>query len=76
MLSSSSFKSLSLFLSASESAVEESFSISSSKSGVQRYNLQVLQEGVGRTACVLFHEGKVSSLLPPCLVLLQIMMQR
>lgn len=76
MLSSSAFKSLSLFLSASESdAVDESFSISSSRSGEQYYNLQVLQECVRHTPCVLFHQREISGLLPLCLVLLQIMMQ-
>jgi hypothetical protein len=70
MLSSSTFKPLSLFWSASESdAVEESFSISSSRSGAH-YNLQVLQECVKHTPCVLFHQGEVSGLLPLCLVLL------
>lgn len=56
MLSSSAFNSLSLFWSASESdAVEESFSISSSRSGIRCYNLQVPQ-CVGHTPCVLFHQ--------------------
>ena len=74
MLSSSTFKSLSLFWSESESdAVEESFSISSSRSGAH-FNLQVLWECVKHTPCVLFHQGEVSGLLPLCLVLLQIMM--
>jgi hypothetical protein len=71
MLSSSVFKSLSLFWSASESdAVEESFSISSSRSGARCFNLQVPQEYIRHTPCVLFYQGEVSGLLPLCLVLL------
>jgi hypothetical protein len=77
MMSSSAFKSLSLFRSASESeAVEESFSISISRSVAQHYNLQVPQESVRHTPRVLLHQGEVSGLLSPCLVLLQIMVQR
>jgi hypothetical protein len=76
MLSSSTFKSLSLFWSASESdAVEESFLISSSRSAARCHNLQVLRECVRHTPRVLFHQGEVSGLLPLCLVLLQITIQ-